>query len=316
MNVGKNRLICTMAAVLAVSLGLTSAVIAETSAALRQVREQTNSRVENERRQAESQAAKSIDQEAVAAIKETKQAIRALADGNGQAALAAIERAAGKIDVLVARNTVAALLPVGIEAQVIDFAPADLRAIKEIASEAKDAVYNKDYPLARILLRRLTSEIRIRTEHLPLASYPTALKEAARLVEQQKPQLASTVLVTALNTLVVIDRVSPLPMVVAQEAVNEAQRSGDKDRDKSLQLLAEAKNELKRARELGYAGNDPEYSTLDDSIASLERQLKGKESTVSAFARLKEKLASFFTRQSESEKRSESGRSSQTASRR
>jgi hypothetical protein len=44
---------------------------------------------------------------------------------------------------------------------------------------------------------------------------------------------------------------------------------------------------------------------LNDSISDLEKQLKGSGDTGSAFARLKEKLSSFFKRQSESEKRSE-----------
>jgi hypothetical protein len=38
----------------------------------------------------------------------------------------------------------------------------------------------------------------------------------------------------ALSTLVAIDRVTPLPLLVAQEAINEAQAQRDKDREAAL----------------------------------------------------------------------------------
>jgi hypothetical protein len=65
-------------------------------------------------------------------------------------------------------------------------------------------------------------------------------------------------------------------------------------------LLATAKNEIERAKELGYAGNDPEYAALDKTISDLETQLNSDEDTASVFSRLQEKVASFFKRQSAS----------------
>jgi len=170
--------------------------------------------IEKRRKDAEQDAQKSLDSEAMAAVRETRTAIAAIAGGKTDDALAAIERATGKIDVLISRNPATALLPVAFEVVVVDAAPTDLQAVRERAKAADRAVSNKDYPTARVLLDGLTSEIRIRTYHLPLATYPTALKDAGRLLDQKKPEEASAVLLTALNTLAIIDRVHPLPLVL------------------------------------------------------------------------------------------------------
>jgi hypothetical protein len=182
---------------------------------------------------------------------------------------------------------------------VIDVAPRDLRAIREIVETAEMAVWNKDYPSARLLFFSLASEIRVRTFSLPLATYPLALREAVRLLDQKKNDEASTMLLAALNTLVVIDRVLPIPLVLAEAAVREAQDLRDKDKDRAREILRMARNELERARELGYAGKDPEYQELDDAVDDLEKQLGGEESTESTFSKLTDRVSSFFKRMTE-----------------
>jgi hypothetical protein len=280
-----------------------------------QAEAQTQSALERERQQAEQDATKNLDREAVAALMETQNAIKAIAGGQTDEALAAIERATGKIEILVGRNPANALIPVAAEVKIINTAPADLAMIQQLAGAVKDAVKRRDFPAARVVLGRLMSEIRVRTYNLPMASYPVALKDAARLLTAQKPQEASAVLTTALNTLVAIERVSPIPVAVAQTAIEAAQKVSEQDKESAKQLLAVAKSELDRARELGYAGDDQEYRSLNDAIASLDRQLNGNESTASAFTRLREKIASFFKRQSDSERSSETGGSVAAADR-
>jgi hypothetical protein len=280
-----------------------------------QAQAQTQSTLEKQRQQAEQDAAKNLDREAVAAIAETQNAIKAIADGQTDQALAAIERATGKIDVLVARNPAAALIPIAAEATIINTAPDDLEMIQQLAAAVKDAVKQRDFPAARVVLARLMSEIRVRTYNLPIATYPVALRDAARLLAAQKPQEASSVLTTALNTLVAIERVTPIPVAVAQTAIEGAQKLSEQDKEGAKQLLAVAKSELARAKELGYAGDDEEYRSLNDAIANIDKQLSGNESTASAFARLREKIASFFKRQSDSERSSETGRSVAAADR-
>jgi hypothetical protein len=265
----------------------------------KEAEQQARPGIEKQRQSAEQEAQQNLDAEAVAAVAETRKAIAALADGKTDDAVAAIERATGKVDVLLARNPATALVDVAYAVEVIDAAPVDLQAIKARARAADMAVDAKDYPAARVLLDGLTSEIRIRTYNLPLATYPAALKEAARLLDTKQTKEATTVLLTALNTLVIVDHVKPLPILLAQAAVDAAESVSKKDRTAAQTLLAAARNEVERAKELGYAGLDPDYVALNGEISSVEKQLKGNGDTASTFSSLRQKLSSFFKRQSE-----------------
>lgn len=265
--------------------------------------EQVRPEVEKERQNAKEQADQSLDKDAVAAIAQTQTAIDAIAKNQRSEALAAIEAATGKINILLARNAAAALIPVASEVEVIDAAPLDEKAIKVLDHGLGDAVTAKDYPAARLILYSLTSEIRIRTYNLPLATYPTALKDAARFLDQGKNDQASQVLLTALNTLAVVEKATPIPVVLARAAISAAEEQSKKDKNAAQTLLATAKNQLQRCQDLGYAADIPEYPVLNTNIAQLEKELKGNEDTGVLFSKLKEELSSFFNRQSAKERR-------------
>jgi YfdX protein len=259
--------------------------------------------VESQRRDAEQQAQKSLDQDAAAAIAETRNALRSIAANNTAEALAAIERATGKINILLARNPATALIPVGFEVEVIDAAPVDTKVIQDRVSAIEKALVAHDYPAMRVLLDSLTSEIHTRTYNLPLATYPTALKDAARLMDQKKNDEARDILQTALDTLVIVDRAKPIPVVLAQAAVIKAEELGNANKGDAQKLLEFARKELERAKLMGYASNDPDYEALNQVITELETQIKGNGDTASIFSVLKEKIAAFFKRQSETERR-------------
>ncbi|MCU1316526.1 MAG: hypothetical protein JWN63_1848 [Candidatus Acidoferrum typicum] len=265
--------------------------------------QQARPEIEKQRQQAQQEGEKSLDKDAIAAIEETNKALSAIAANKSDEARAAIERATGKIEILVARNSATALIPVGLQVDVIDAAPQDSKAISELAKNASRAVDAKDYPTARLVLHSLTSEIRVRTYSLPLISYPVALTEAARLLDQQKTQDANAVLLEALNTLAVIDRVTPLPLVLARAAIDQAREQSLKDKAMAQTFLETAKKQLQRSKDLGYAGGDPEYTALNSDISNLEKQLKGKEDATSVFAKLEDKFSAFLKRQSDRERR-------------
>lgn len=280
-----------------------SSVPAQNKADLRQQRKsaekQARPEVEQQRRQAEQEAEKSLNRDAITAIEETRKAISAIASKKNNEALAAIERATGKVNVLLARNPATALIPVESEVEVIDVAPQTISIIRDIARDAEKAVDDRDFPRARALLYNLTSELRVRTYNLPLATYPTALQEAARLLDQMKTREASSTLLTALNTLAIVERVTPLPLLVARAAINQAEQQRQKDKNTAQTLLQTAKNELQRSKELGYGGNDPVYAALDDQISNLEKQLNSGGETASFFTTLKDRLAGFLKREAE-----------------
>jgi hypothetical protein len=269
----------------------------------REAEQQTRPEIETRRREIEQETEKTIDKEAITAIDETRRAIKAINENKKDEALEAIAHATGKIDILLARNPATALIPAAYQVEVIDAAPADIQAVKERAKSAERAVDDKDYPAARLMLYGLTSEIHKRTYNLPLITYQAALRDAARLVEQTRNDEASRVLLKALNTLVAIDRVTPLPLVFAEAGINEAQELRERDRNRARELLSEARREVERAKELGYTGNDPEYADLNRAISDLERHIEDDQDTASYFSSLLEKTSAFFKRQSESDRR-------------
>jgi hypothetical protein len=299
-----------IALILAFNFGLASTIRAQVSGqapttSQAQSQTQASPDIEKQRQDAEAQASKTLDQDAITAIAETQNAAKAIADGKIDEARAAIEQATGKINGLVTCDPATALVPVEVQAEVIDTALADIDTIKLRAQAAKLAVEDKDYPAARVLLDGLISEIRVRVHALPLATYPAALKDSARLLDEKKDTEARQTLQLALNTLVIIDKVNPLPLVLAQKAINDAQAIRESDKDGAAKLLAIAKYQTERAKELGYAGNDKEYASLNTAISELEKQLKGNQNTTSAFTQLIDKVTAFFQRQSSSEKKSE-----------
>lgn len=276
-----------------------------------QIQAQVRADVERRRSDAEQQARRSFDRDAVAAIEDTRQAVQALAaDNKPDDALAAIERATGKLDVLLTRNPQAALLPVDARVRVIDRAPEDLDEVRRIGGLAEAAVLVDDYPMARVMLASLVSEIRIRTLHLPLGTYPAALREAVRLINAQQADEARAVLEAALNALVVADRIIPLPLVLAEAAVAAAESVRDDDRETAVALLGFARHELERSMDLGYQGRDEEYKTLRRTISDLEKHLRRNENGTDAFTKLRERMSAFFNRLTGSDKSIRSASSS------
>ena len=259
---------------------------------------QTRPEIEKQRQQIEQQGQKNLDQEAIAALQETQNAIKAISASKTSDAMAAIERASGKLNVLLARHPEKGLIPVSQEVIVIDNAPRDSKQILELSYNAAKAFDDANFPAARVLLDALRSEIRDRTYNLPLATYPDALKNAARLLDEKKQDDAKTVLLDAVDTLVAVDQVTPIPLLLARATVNGAQVTAQKDKDTAQKMLEAARVELLRAKLLGYAGKDPEYNALNNDISNLEKQIKGRGEVASLFANLKGKLSSLIKRHS------------------
>ena len=252
--------------------------------------------IEQERKNAQNEASRSLDQDAITAITDTTKALQDIAAKNTKDALADIELATGKINILLARNPTTALIPVASEVEVIDTAPHDQTQINNLVSAAMLAVDSKNLPAGRLLLYGLISEIRVSTTNLPLASYPEALMDAAKDLDQGNTTGASDTLLTALNTLVVVQQAIPLPIILARTAVDQAEQKSKTDKATAQILLEDARNELNRGKELGYNPDGAEYASLNNEISSLEKQVKAGSDTTSLFARLRAELTDFLHR--------------------
>lgn len=229
--------------------------------------------------------------EAVSALDETQAAINAIHAGNNQEAIDALARATGKLEIILAREPRLALAPVAnsvIEHDVLA-TPGDVKALTDRIEDLTD---NGRLQEARRLMEGLASEMVIRTSNLPLSTYPDAIKRAAALLDQQKPQEAKLVLLNALSTIVVTETIIPLPIVRAEASIEAARvvaAKNNRTQEDNQAIAAElqkAREQIEMAQALGYA-TKKDLDDLQDAIKELERETGGGNAATRLFERIK-----------------------------
>lgn len=237
---------------------------------------------------------KQITEEAVAALRETQNALKALDDNKTTDALAALERASGKLTIILARDPKNALAPVNTNAVTYDIL-ADINAITALRRDITKAMDVGRLQEARHLIKNLASETVVSVTNIPLATYPDAIKAAVKCIDNQKMEDAKKILQTALNTLVVKDIIIPLPIVIAENLLKEAQILAEKgnrseDENKRLSaLLEKTRTELDYAEALGYGTKD-DFKHLFDELEQITQKTKSGKSGFGFFDKIKEFL--------------------------
>jgi len=238
-----------------------------------------------------SEKRKEIQEEASSAINETKNALKALDEKKNKDALAALERAAGKLAIILAREPELDLAPTDVKTVTYDIL-ADIDAVKALRKKIEDAVDDGRLQEARRLIRYLASETVISVSHIPLATYPAAIKLAVKRIDEGKIKEAKEVLQIALNTLVVMDTIIPLPVGTAEKLLKEAKTLAEKaDRSKEenerlADLLKDARKELEFAQALGY-GSKKDFKNLYKQLDQIEDKTKGGKSGTGFFTKIK-----------------------------
>ncbi|MGD9878418.1 YfdX family protein, partial [Desulfococcus sp.] len=222
---------------------------------------------------------KALFEEATTAIRETKNALKALDEKKTKEALAALERASGKLTIILGREPELALAPSDVNVVTYDIL-ADIKAVKALRDEIEDALDDGRVQQARRLIRNLASETVISVTNIPLATYPDAIKRAAKLIDEEKMDEAKKELQLALNTLVVTDTIIPLPVTTAEKYLKEAEtlaEKGDRSKEENerlADLLKDARTELEFAQALGY-GSKKDFKNLYKQLDQIEDKTKG-----------------------------------------
>ena len=242
---------------------------------------------------------KTLVAEAAAALVETHKALKALESKKPDVALKALAEVTGKLDLIVARNPKLARAPVETEVVTYDLLT-DLDAIKKVIKEAKAHLNDGEIQKARPLVANLASEIQYRTLHLPLATYPSAIKAIAPLIDAGKIDEAKAGLLAALNTRVVTtDEVMPLPKLRAEFLLNEAQELAEKkdrskeENDKLAKHLQASREQLQIAELLGY-GKKEDFNPMYEQISEIEKKSAGGKSGTGWFDKIKQQLSNLF----------------------
>jgi len=231
--------------------------------------------------------------EAVTSLFLTHKVLMDLDKNDTKQAIKDLEEAIGKLEVILAHNKAPQLLPVDTKVTAIEYL-GDLKKLKSDIRLVKTLINDGKIQEARILMETLQSQINILTISIPLASYPDALKLAAKYLHQNNIEEAKAVLQTALNTLVEDTIVIPIPILKAEGLIKAASLIAKKDKVQALKHLAQAKKELEIAKTLGYTSkSDTTYKMLDDAISNIEKEIKGKNKAEKLFESLLNKIKEF-----------------------
>ncbi len=234
-----------------------------------------------------------IVKEAVEAVALTNEVLADLDKGNKDEAIKKIEKAIGKLEVVMAAPKAPALIPIDSSVEIATY-PGSVKDIEVALITVKALLKNNKVQEARRLLNTLRSEIVVKTINLPLASYPSALKLAAKFLHEDRIDEAKNILNQALLTFVEVDVVTPIPLLAADKLIKDAQTIAKKDKKKALDYLKAAKENLKKAEALGYVSeSETTYKMLEDSIEKIEKEIKGKNEPEKLFEDLIKKLKEF-----------------------
>jgi hypothetical protein len=144
----------------------------------------------------------------------------------------------------------------------------------------------------------LASEADTHVTEIPLATYPAAIKAVAPLIDAGKMQDAKATLEAALNTLVEVTYIIPLPGIRAQAMLNVAEDLASKNKKQQAdgqrvqKLIQGARTKIQLAETLGY-GTKENYKALYAQLDDLQKQTENGQSGKGLFARMKESLRNF-----------------------
>jgi len=278
---------------IAASLLLSTAGIAKEQAAKDATVGQVNRiAISNAKEDAKNNQA-TLVQEAIESLKYAQSAVIALEHNDAKKATDALEKAIGKLEVIMAAKDAPALLPVDNVIRVQEFVGTS-SDVEKAVSTVQDLLEKGKVQEARALMIPLVSEIDITVVSLPLASYPDALKLAAKYVHDNKLDKAKEVLYIALSTFTEVTQVVPIPLLESTDLIAAASRIAKEDKELAIKYLDGANEALNVAEKLGYVSkSETTYKMLHEKIEEVKKEIKGKNKAEKLFESLAEKLKEF-----------------------
>ena len=234
-----------------------------------------------------------VVKEAVSAVALTQKVLDDLDKKDKESGIKDLEDAIGKLEVVLAAEKSPKLLPIDGAITAVEYL-GDPKSIKKSIDKVEDLLRDGKVQEARTLLDTLQSQINVTTVNLPLATYPDALKLAAKYLHDDKVEQAKKVLGAALNTLVEDVVIIPVPVIKVEALITAASKIAKTDKEQALKHLAQAKVELEKAKLLGYTSkSDVTYKDLKKAIEKTEKEVKGKNKAEKLFEDLIKKIKSF-----------------------
>ncbi len=234
-------------------------------------------------------------QEIVDGLKNTLKAISLLEKHDVKSAKVALISATKQFEIALKKDPNLKLVPVNMETTFDDF-PLTLADVKSIKKNALKMVNNNQPQEAIILLSQLKDQITITTTNLPMDLYPVAVKHALNALNKgKKIDTALPLLTDALNTMVVTEIVIPMPILIAQSALKDAQKLSKNDKTEIKKLLNLSKRQLEVAKYEGYLSKyNAEYKNISEEIDRLKNKISKGTLLVKDYDKVKSDFVSLF----------------------
>jgi len=234
-------------------------------------------------------------QEILDGLNDTFKAMSLLKKHDVKSAKIALTSATTQFDKALKKDPNLKLVPVDMQTTFDDHS-LTLDDVKSIKKNALGMV-SEDQPQEAIaLLSQLKNQITITTTNLPMDLYPLATKQALDALNKgEKVGMILPILTDALDTMVVTEIVIPMPILIAQSALTDAQKLNKNNKAETTKLLNFSQRQLEVAKYEGYLTKyDVEYKNLSEEIDRLKKKVSEGSVVVKDYDKIKSDFTSFF----------------------
>ncbi|NOX97938.1 MAG: YfdX family protein [Nitrospirae bacterium] len=200
-------------------------------------------------KEALAKAQKGVSKEAAAGVRLTYKALSLLRNKKADEAKSTLLEAAKNLNAVTKKGK--DLLPVNVYIDMAVGVETPAKA-KELIRGAKEALNTNDPQMARELLLPLVSEIDVSVENIPLVTYKDYIDNAVLSLKKGKEAKAGQTLLDAVGSLITETEVIPLPAVMAEALLDQANGVLKKNPKRALELIKDAKAQLELNKLLGY----------------------------------------------------------------
>jgi len=238
------------------------------------------------------QAFKQAPKEILDALKETSLAMQSLQHKKNDEAKTHLKLATEKFNKALKDNPELDILPLDESIEVYENL-ASAEEINHTLTLIQEYLIHYKLDAARAALAPLKDEMDIKTISIPMKIFPMATQKALEALNKGDAQKAIAIMAEGYNTFIIEEAVIPLPLLAAQDMIVEASKLDKNKKEEAIKLLDAAKNELEKAKVLGYTNSKaPEYKALNDAIDAVKKEIKGKNVVEKLYDNLKNAFVS------------------------
>jgi len=191
------------------------------------------------------------------------------------------------------------LVPIAQEINVQVF-EGDSKSLQSYLDMTIDMLKKHNTQEARMRLMPLEDDMIIATQELPIKEYLESTKTALKLLDSNKVEDSLATLISGMSLMEVDMVIIPIPLMVAEDLIVEASTLDKAKKEEAQKLLGMAQDELEKAVLLGYTQKHAaEYKALSESIAAIQKEIKGKNVVEKLYDKLKDNFHTLLTKSRE-----------------